>query len=354
MKRRRRYRRRHPAESGPARQPEPGAAESGPDPARVVGQVDARLAKLPVVKVEPVESVVETETRIRAADSASKSSGSAAAPGLRPRSEHAFRSWEPVVRRAFMDRPTPQPGSGSREEVPSQAELRGPGKTRDEQMAQIHAPLHADRHLTGNALTDELLQARELEKAGQVDRAMQMYSAILRRNPDNLEAHYALGTLYEKIGQHLQALEQFERAKRVDPENLDIMVHHANAMAVLGRFEIAERELRRAARLDPMRPAIYTSLGIIQFRRGLYAQAEAELRRAIELDPESATAYHYRGESLNQLSRLDEALEMLERAAGLDPSYARTYYVMGIVLDRVRRPNEAAAMFRRARELTPA
>lgn len=200
---------------------------------------------------------------------------------------------------------------------------------------------------------DPMAQARELEQAGQVDRAMNLFREILRRDPDNLEAHFGLGSLYEKIGQHLQALEQFEMAKRVDPENVDAAVRHAKAMATLGRYDAAERDLRRAARIDPNRPEVFTTLGMIGVRRGLYEQAEQDLKRAIELSADSAAAYHYRGEALNQLGRVDEALAMLEQAARLDPTNPRTFYVMGIVLDKKQRPQEAGAMFRRSRELTP-
>jgi Flp pilus assembly protein TadD len=240
-------------------------------------------------------------------------------------------------------------------------DLRHAGRVRHDHGASRHGYGTADRLPSKSAYSgagssrpaDPLAQARELEQAGQVDRAMNLYREILRTQPDNLEAHFALGSLHEKIGQHLQALEQFEMAKRSDPENVDAAVRHARAMAVLGRYDAAERELRRAARMDPTRSEVFTSLGTIGVRRGLYAQAEQDLKRAIELDSESPAAHHYRGEALNQLGRVDEALGMLEQAARLDPTNPRTYYVMGIVLDKKQRPQEAGAMFRRSRELTP-
>jgi Flp pilus assembly protein TadD len=204
-----------------------------------------------------------------------------------------------------------------------------------------------------STLESRVTQARELENAGHVDRAIELYLAILREEPEHLGAHYALGQLYDRTGRHLEALEQFERAKRIDPDNVDLLVNHANVGAVLGRFEGAERDLRRAAKLDPTRAAVFETLGMMQFRRGLYAQAEQELRRAVELDPDSPTALHYRGEALNQLGRVDEAMAMLERAATIAPANPRTWYLMGILLDRKHRPQEAAAMFRKARALTP-
>jgi Tfp pilus assembly protein PilF len=218
-------------------------------------------------------------------------------------------------------------------------------------LAEASLPSQAQAASSGLELRME--QAWELEKAGQVDRAMALFRTILVRHPDNLAATYALGTLYEKVGDHLAALELYEKAKRLDPENMEVLLNHANALVVLGRFDLAEKELRRAAKFEPNRPEIYTMLGIVQYRRGLYAQADHELRRAIELDQDSPVAYHYRGESLNQLGKIDEALTMLERAAALEPSNPRTYYVMGILLDRKHRPQEAGAMFRKARSLTP-
>lgn len=298
---------------------------------------------------------------------------------------------EPAQLEAFASHPTPAPASGpaaeatieeseetvSVESGPETDETPGDARTavaepaRPARSGAIEHELSPTSHSTADRIhasssgsidysgagsnrpADPLAQARELEQAGQVDRAMNLYREILRTQPSNLEAHFALGSLHEKIGQHLKALEQFEMAKRADPENVDAALRHARAMAVLGRYDAAERELRRAVRLDPARAEIFTTLGTIGVRRGLYAQAELDLKRAIELDPESAVAHHYRGEALNQLGRVDEALDMLEQAARLDPKNPKTYYVMGIVLDKKQRPQEAGAMFRRSRELTP-
>jgi len=105
-----------------------------------------------------------------------------------------------------------------------------------------------------STLESRLEQARELENAGHVDRAIELYQAVVREAPDHIPAHYALGLLYDRTGRHLEALEQYERAKRVDPDNIELLINHANVTAALGRFEAAERELRRAAKLDPTRP----------------------------------------------------------------------------------------------------
>ena len=140
-----------------------------------------------------------------------------------------------MTRRKPRFRPSVEPATVGSSEAPQNAASRG-------LPAQLEltppSPMRgADRPQQRSRWSDELEQGRELEKAGQVDRAMNLFSTILRKDPENLEAHYALGSLYEKIGQHLQALEQFERANRVDPGNVDVMIRRANALAVLNRFE---------------------------------------------------------------------------------------------------------------------
>lgn len=349
---RRRFRRRQPAQSPAAAGQDPGfggeeVKETGADEAGGAEQLDIpepadRSPAEASANADPeYEEPVDDGTAVEddGAGEDDRRSSAAGDTGVRERAtDGAAAHREPVVDRGRT----------------SGAFGHGYG-------AHRHGGRASRREIRGSGYTgagstrpaDPLAQARELEQAGQVDRAMNLFREILRTDPDNLEAHFGLGSLYEKIGQHLQALEQFEMAKRVDPENIDAAVRHAKAMATLGRFDAAERDLRRAARIDPNRPEVFTTLGMIGVRRGLYAQAEQDLKRAIELAGDSAAAYHYRGEALNQLGRVDEALGMLEQAASLDPTNPRTYYVMGIVLDKKQRPQEAGAMFRRSRELTP-
>ena len=194
-------------------------------------------------------------------------------------------------------------------------------------------------------------QARELENAGDLDAATEVYRQLLLEDPAHVRARNNLGCLYEKNGRHVQALEQFEAARSHAPDNIDIIVNIADSLCSLSRFDQAERELRRAQKLDASRADVYLHLGIVYFKRGLYAQADAELRKATDLAPNSALAYLYRGESLNQIGRVDEALEMASRALTLDPSNSRSYYLMGILYDRKRMPQQAMDMYRRSREV---
>lgn len=201
--------------------------------------------------------------------------------------------------------------------------------------------------------TGEMLfqQARDLERAGDVDGALEQYRQLLLEDPGNVRAHNNLGCLYEKKGQHLLALEQFEAARALAPDNIEIILNIADSLSFLSRFEQAERELRRAQKLDASRADVYVHLGILYYKRGLYAQADIELRKAIELSPDNALAFLYRGESLNQIGRVDEALEMVTRALQLQPNTSRSFYLMGILYDKKRLPQQAMDMYRRSREI---
>ena len=207
-------------------------------------------------------------------------------------------------------------------------------------------PVHPDDERFG--------RARELERAGSLLPAIELYRELIREDGANIRLRLALGAAYERRGEPALALEQYEATRELAPDSVDVLLGMASALTELKRYDQAEAALKRALRLEPSRADVHGSMGTLSYKRGLYGQAEQELKRALDLDPAHGVAYFYRGEALNQLGRVDEALEMLERSVQLHPHNPRAFFTMGILYDRKHLPQQAAAMYRKAREVTPA
>src|SRR5262245_54685320 len=142
-------------------------------------------------------------------------------------------------------------------------------------------PKHADTP------TENLFRrARDLERAGDLGAAHDLYQRVLLEDPGNLRARNNLGCLYDAQGRYTLALDQFEAAHALAPENLDVILNLGDALVALSRYDEGEREYRNAQRLDPARADSYVHLGALFFKRGLYAQSDEELKKAIELGPE--------------------------------------------------------------------
>ncbi|GIW73036.1 MAG: hypothetical protein KatS3mg102_2578 [Planctomycetota bacterium] len=94
----------------------------------------------------------------------------------------------------------------------------------------------------------ELLSA---EQRSALDTAFQIgfYEAVLRSEPEHLEALHALGHLYTAVGRHEDGLRIDEQLVRLTPQEPVVHYNLACSLALLGRTEQALQALARAIAL---------------------------------------------------------------------------------------------------------
>jgi predicted O-linked N-acetylglucosamine transferase (SPINDLY family) len=167
---------------------------------------------------------------------------------------------------------------------------------------------------------DELFhEAQSLQQQGQLERAIELYSACVGEAPERAEGYY----------------------KR------------ANALNGLGRFEAALEDYDTAIRLNPAYAYALCNRGSVLERLGRLDGALASYDRALALDPKDSLTHYNRGSVLKQLKRFEEALASYESAIRLDAGYAEAYVNRGNVLQELRRDEAAIESFDRATALNP-
>ena len=144
--------------------------------------------------------------------------------------------------------------------------------------------------------TGIILNERGLEKyiAGEWAIAQSKFERAIGLNPDDAEAHYNLGRLYEKLQDLDQAKAQYRLALR---GGLDV------AYNALARLSIQNKKYPEAVSLllkgleivpkedDQVRYALLKNLGWARLKQQRYAEAESNLREAIRLDQKRASAH---------------------------------------------------------------
>ncbi len=87
--------------------------------------------------------------------------------------------------------------------------------------------------------------------------------AILKNNPQNLQALIELGNAYFDTNQIDQAIEVYTRALKIDPQNADVRTDLGIMYRHKGDFERAIAEFQRAAQDDPNHINSRYNLGIV-------------------------------------------------------------------------------------------
>lgn len=135
--------------------------------------------------------------------------------------------------------------------------------------------------------------------------------ARLRRNPDDAEAHVALGDICQSFGKTDRAREEYLKAVALQP---------GNAKA-------------------------YYNLGIACMARGDFRNAHEAFRKTLEIDPKQTRACHGMGIACKELGDYDGARREFEEALRLDPAFAPSCFSLGQLYQSVLGDRGKAAMY---------
>ena len=105
---------------------------------------------------------------------------------------------------------------------------------------------------SGRAATEKtrLQQGLDLQKAGKLREAAEVYSSIVGKEPGHAEAWHLLGTIEIIQDNPDSALALIEKAMALKPKSAIFHHNRAYVKGALGRLAEAEADYREAIRLD--------------------------------------------------------------------------------------------------------
>jgi Flp pilus assembly protein TadD len=168
-----------------------------------------------------------------------------------------------------------------------------------------------------NGLAEDRTRARGLLDKGkelylkdQDAEAVLSFMEAVRLDPDLAEAHFRLALGFESLGKGEEAESEYKKAvaaykKYLDDNPDDSEAHYAlgQTYAGLSQYSEAIREYREATKLKEDDPDIYYDLGFAYSKLAQYDAAAAAFEKSLEIDPD-----YYRAQD-----GLDEAKEGIKR-----------------------------------------
>ncbi len=196
-----------------------------------------------------------------------------------------------------------------------------------------------------------LRRGAEMEKAGLFDEAIREHEAALVNDPDNVQAHVNLISLYGRSGDPGKAKQHFEAATRLSPGRSDAWYNYGVLLYRQKRFDEAEKAYQHALQTNPDYAEAHNNLGAIYEQFGRLADAENEFREAIKDRPDYALARFHLGRILVEDQKYDEAIHQLQRALTPDDDRTPAYlYTLGATYARAGDRAHALEYLKRARD----
>jgi tetratricopeptide (TPR) repeat protein len=235
-------------------------------------------------------------------------------------------------------------------------------------------------------------------KTGRIRDAVLQAQDILKRDPNNLEAHKLLGRIYLRSLGDMPgngngsdnvlklAIEQYEQIIKIEPDNVDDHLLLGRLYRLNNDLQKAESELKTAVKLDPnseeavttlallytdegdtahalqvlsavpdagRSAKLYSALGATYEQRKDYKGAIDAYKHAIMLDRDNLDAIRGLAENYLNDGQIDKALEQYKVIADANPEDAQTYLRISEIYRRQGKYDEALDSLRKAQAMVP-
>jgi tetratricopeptide (TPR) repeat protein len=182
--------------------------------------------------------------------------------------------------------------------------------------------------------------------------AIDQYEQIVKLEPDSVDDHLLLGRLYRLNSDLQKAENEFKTAVKLQPESEE-------AVTMLAYLYNDEGDATRATQVlssmpDAARSAkLYSALGYTYEQQKDYKKAIDAYRRAIELDRDNLDAIRGLAQNLMNDGQTDAALEQYKIIADANPEDAQTYLRMAEIYRKAGKFDLAIENLKRAESMVP-
>jgi tetratricopeptide (TPR) repeat protein len=235
-------------------------------------------------------------------------------------------------------------------------------------------------------------------KTGRIRDAVLQAQDILKRDPNNIEAHKLLGRIYLRSLGDMPgngngsenvlklAIEQYEQIVKIEPNNVDDHLLLGRLYRLNNDLQKAENELKIAIKLDPdseegvttlallysdegdtahalqvlssvpdtARSAkLYAALGATYEQRKDYKSAIDAYKHAIQLDRDNLDAIRGLAENLLNDGQIEAALDQYKVIADANPEDAQTYLRISEIYRRQGKYEQALDSLKKAQAMVP-
>jgi tetratricopeptide (TPR) repeat protein len=234
-------------------------------------------------------------------------------------------------------------------------------------------------------------------KTGRIRDAVLEAQDILKRDPNNLEAHKLLGRIYLRSLSDMPggngndnvlklAIEQYEQIVKIEPDSVDDHLLLGRLYRLNSDLQKAEAELKTAVKIDPSseeavttlamlytdegdtghalqvlkavpdagRSAkLYSALGAAYEQRKDYKSAIDAYKHAIVLDRDNLDAIRGLAENLMDDGQLEASLEQYKVIVDSNPEDAQSYVRMAEIYRRQAKYDQALESLKKADTLVP-
>jgi tetratricopeptide (TPR) repeat protein len=165
--------------------------------------------------------------------------------------------------------------------------------------------------------------------AGYADEAIPYLDEVVRRDPENWKALFALAQIHGDAERWKPALENYQRVLAIRPDHGGALLGAGEAYAKLNDPQAAEKLLRRAMASDAKNADAANQLGLLLAKQDRAAEAKQWFERAISIDPAHTGAINNLAVLFTQLGQTNDAIAAFRYGIERAPDDEKLYLNLG-------------------------
>ncbi len=212
---------------------------------------------------------------------------------------------------------------------------------------------HAHPSETINAEASEnLKRGAALESEGKIAESIAAHQQALALNPNLVQAHINLISLYGRTNQYAKAEANYNSAIAINPDLPEIHYNFGVLLVTQERLKEAEQSFARCLQLNPYHAEAHHNVAALIEREGRLAEAATHYRKAIENKSGYTAAHFALGRILVNQDKLPEAIEQFKLSlAPENETTPRNMYALGATYIRAGNQAEGIKFLREALKL---
>ena len=190
------------------------------------------------------------------------------------------------------------------------------------------------RRNRANSVDAKIQQAISLQKAGELDRAKELYCNVLSTHPEHGDAWHFLGMALYSAAAYPNALECLQNARTLLGDRADLMSNLSLIYRAMGDFDQAKEVLSRVIASDPNNVGARNNLGVLLLEHGRIDKAEKQFKRILQIDERAEQAEMNLANCWLKQNRLRDAEQLYRKLIARDEANLSAYGNLGECLRR--------------------
>ncbi len=198
-----------------------------------------------------------------------------------------------------------------------------------------------------------LEKAIKFHNHGNFEKAIKLYSKLIKKDKKNLQLLFLIGTANIQLGKNIIGIEFLKKFLDINPNNSPALINIGNAFKNLKKYYESITYYNKAIKLDPRSSDAYSNRGTAELNLNSFEEALLSFDNAIKINPKHFFAYNNKGIALLKLNRFKESIFNFDKAIQINPNYIEAYNSRGSAYKNIKIYDKALSDYERVFELNP-